>query len=90
MKAPTAVKGTAGKAPRAKIAAVQTGVDTYEVQGSGAKPYIVDLHYEDARAGITHHCTCVNWSMVRGREINATGDFKGYACKHIRQIVSSM
>lgn len=91
---PTAVQGSAGVAKTQKPSAIaglmQTSDSQYNVQGSGAKPYIVDLEgHDDDISGTTHTCTCVNWKITRNSMKASDGTFNGYDCKHIRQVLDA-
>ncbi len=95
MKAPQAQKGTAGIPKRAsgptKVSHIrQTGPTSYTVQGSAAKPYIVELQGKDIRSTKpTAKCTCTNWATVRNRMVGAdpNDNFTGYSCKHIAEVL---
>jgi hypothetical protein len=67
----------------------QLGDTTWQYQGTGVKPYVIDLQGHDDRCdGPTPTCTCVNWKMERNKRLTSNGKFAGYNCKHIAEIIA--
>lgn len=101
MRPPAAIKGSVGKAAtrvpaattvgKKKSSAVTQITDTlFHVQGSGQKPYIIDLEGVDDRVnGPTNTCTCPNWKLERNKIVSTTGGFDGYDCKHIVAVLGT-
>lgn len=97
MKSPQAIKGE-GNAPTTSASFtgsggrpwVKIGDKTYAFQGSAQNPYTINLAYHDDRAGICEMCTCPNWKLERNKIVKATGDFQGYRCKHLKQLIKDL
>ncbi len=93
VRSPTSIKG--GSAPLKGAATIakgnfsQLGGTTYQYQGSGAKPYVIDLEGHDDRCDSpTPTCTCPNWKLERNKRLTSNGKFMGYNCKHIAEILA--
>lgn len=95
VKRPAAVQGTAGRATRTTsssgVVINQVGPKLFTIQGTAAKPYVIDLEGRDDRvAGPTRTCTCVNWKTTRNRLVGQPGGFTGYDCKHITEVLKTV
>lgn len=94
MKRPVAIQGNAGKLAAAQNkpgGGITQVTDTlFQVQGSDAKAYTVDLQGSDtAISGQTATCTCPNWKIERNRRFgNGTFSPGGYHCKHIEKVLA--
>ena len=105
MQKPSAIKGPAGTATAYNGAmadlrtkqragtATQVGDTLWQVQGSGAKPYTVDLEGGDRinKNGKTTKkrspkCSCPNWAITRNRLAGPNGEAY-YECKHIKAVL---
>lgn len=94
MRSPTSIKGggtssVGGGTRMATGTFIQLGATTYQYQGSGAKPYVIDLQGHDDRCdGPTPTCTCPNWKLERNKRLTSNGKFAGYNCKHIAEVLA--